>query len=195
MVRAKDAIFIYQRLSAESIPVWLTGGWGIDALLQAQTRPHKDLDLIMLLDDVVRMRKVLAHDGYQLKELWSENCWVPDKSGADTPTAFVLQDSEGHQIDAHAMRMDDEGNGIPAWNNEEEIFFRMEDLAGDGAIAGVAVRCITPAMQAVCHTGYDIPDFQMRDMKLLHQRFGVGYSSGQFHPGSKPRAPVRPTPQ
>ena len=60
MVRAEDVISIYQNLSANGIQVWLTGGWGIDALLQEQTRPHKDLDLIILVDDVVRMRDLLG---------------------------------------------------------------------------------------------------------------------------------------
>jgi lincosamide nucleotidyltransferase A/C/D/E len=179
MVSAEDAILIYRRLFSEGIQVWLTGGWGIDALLREQTRPHKDLDIIMLLDDVIRMREVLALDGYQLEKLWPENNWVKDGTWAETPTAFVLQDSKSHQIDAHAMRMDDQGNGIPAWNNEEGILFRMEDLTGVGSIAGVEVRCITPAMQVVCHTGYDLPEFQVCDLRLLHQRFDVGYPSGQ----------------
>jgi len=115
MVRAEDVISIYRSLSANNIQVWLTGGWGIDALLREQTRPHKDLDVIMLLDDIVQMRELLGRDGYGLKELWSENRWVVDSHGTETPTAFVLQDSAGREIDAHAMRLDDRGNGIPAW--------------------------------------------------------------------------------
>ncbi len=55
MVRVEDVISISQLLEADGIQVWLTGGWGIDALLGEQTRPHKDLDVIMLVDDVVRM--------------------------------------------------------------------------------------------------------------------------------------------
>jgi lincosamide nucleotidyltransferase A/C/D/E len=178
MVSAEDAIFIYQRLFSEGFQVWLTGGWGIDALLQEQTRPHNDLDIIVLLDDAIRIREVLVRDGYQLEKLWSENIWVKARSGVETPTAFVLQDSEDRQIDVHAMRIDDQGNGIPMWKNEEGLIFKKEDLAGDGSITGVDVSCITPAMQVVCHTGYDMPDFQMRDMKLLHQRFGIGYPVG-----------------
>jgi lincosamide nucleotidyltransferase A/C/D/E len=174
MVNAEDAIIIYRRLLLEGVRVWLTGGWGIDALLQEQTRPHKDLDIIVLLDDAIRMREVLAREGYQLEKLWSENSWVKDKSGAETPTAFVLRDSEYRQIDVHAMRIDDQGNGIPAWKNEEGLVFEKEDLYGDGSITGIEVHCITPSMQVTCHTGYDMPEFQMRDMKLLHQRFSIG---------------------
>jgi lincosamide nucleotidyltransferase A/C/D/E len=82
MVRAEDVICIYERLLTNGIQVWLTGGWGIDALLGGQTRPHKDIDVIMLLDDVVRMRELLNRDGYGLKELWSENRWVMMHKGS-----------------------------------------------------------------------------------------------------------------
>ena len=94
MVTAEDVVSIYRRLLDNGIQVWLTGGWGIDALLGEQTRPHKDLDVIVLLDDVARLVEVLGQDGYDLKELWSENLWVVDGEGVETATAFVLQDSE-----------------------------------------------------------------------------------------------------
>jgi hypothetical protein len=28
-------------------------------------------------------------------------------------------------------------------------------------------------MQMLCHTGYELPDKQLRDLELLHERFGV----------------------
>jgi hypothetical protein len=52
---------------------------------------------------------------------------------------FVLQDSEGREVDAHAMRLDDRGNGVPAWV-DEGLVFKGEDLAGEGMIAGFAAR-------------------------------------------------------
>jgi lincosamide nucleotidyltransferase A/C/D/E len=174
MVRAEDAISIYQSLLASNIQVWLTGGWGIDALLQEQTRPHKDIDVVMLVDDVVRMRDLLGLAGYGLKELWSENTWAVDSHGNEVPTAFVLQDSEGREVDAHAMRLDDRGNRVPAWA-EEGLVFRWEDLAGEGMIAGFAVRCVCPQMQVLLHTGYNLPGEQLRDVELLCERFGVEY--------------------
>ncbi len=174
MVCADDVIHICQRFSANDIQVWLSGGWGIDALLREQTRSHKDLDIILLVDDIVRMRELLDHDGYCLKELWPENSWVVDAHGIETPTAFVLHDSEGREIDAHAMRLDDRGNGIPTWADEGLVFER-QDLAGEGMIAGFAVRCLGPEMQVLCHTGYELPDEQARDLELLQERFGVEY--------------------
>jgi lincosamide nucleotidyltransferase A/C/D/E len=174
MVHAEDVISIYQHLLDNDIQVWLTGGWGIDALLGEQTRPHKDLDVIMLLDDVVRMRKLLARDGYGLKELWSENRWVVDALGAETATAFVLQDSEEREFDAHAMHLDDQGNGIPAWE-AEGLVFKRQDLSGEGTISGLAVQCLSPEMQMLCHTGYELPEKQLRDLEQLHKKFGVEY--------------------
>jgi lincosamide nucleotidyltransferase A/C/D/E len=180
MVRAKDVVSIYQSLSADNIQVWLTGGWGIDALLQEQTRPHKDLDIIMLVDDVARMRELLGRAGYSLKELWSENRWVVDSHGTEIPTAFVLHDSEGREVDAHAMRLDDRGNGVPAWAHKG-LVFRREDLAGEGVIAGLTVRCISAEMQAWSHTGYDLPQEQVRDLDLLCERLGIKVPNEHAH--------------
>ena len=139
MVEAQDVISLYQSLSANKIQVWLVGGWGIDALLQEQTRPHKDLDVLMLVDDVVRMRDLLGRAGYGLVELWSENRWDVDSSGVEIPTAFVLENSEGRQVDAHAMRLDDKGHGIPAWVNEGLVFKTEEGeyfVPADEAVRG-----------------------------------------------------------
>ena len=79
----------------------------------------------------------------------------------------------GREVDAHALRLDDRGNGMPAWVDDEGLLFTKEDLAGEGMIAGFAVRCLSPAMQVLCHTGYNLPNVQLRDLDLLHERFGV----------------------
>ena len=39
---------LLQLLESNSIPVWLDGGWGIDALIQTQTRTHQDVDIISI---------------------------------------------------------------------------------------------------------------------------------------------------
>ena len=173
MVNTEDVIKLYNRLMANGIQVWLSGGWGIDALLGEQTRAHKDLDVIMLMDDVVRLREILGYDGYVLKELWSENRWTIDAQGVETATAFVLDDGEGRQVDAHALRIDNQGNGIPAWVEEHGFIFTKQDLAGEGMIGGLAVRCLSAESQVICHTGYELPEKQVGDLERLHEKFGV----------------------
>ena len=159
-------------LSGHGIATWLIGGWGVDALLGEQTRPHKDLDVLVLVDDVARMCEFFGSDGYHLQYLWSENRHSIDGKGVEIETAFVLGDAEGREIDVHALRLDDEGNGIPAWEAAEFVF-RSRDLAGEGTIEGVAVRCVTAEVQMVCHAGYDLPDAHRRDVEMLRARFGV----------------------
>ena len=188
MVCAEDAISIYKHLSTNGIQVWLTGGWGIDALLGEHTRPHKDLDVIMLLDDVVHLRELLDRDGYTLKELWSENLWAFDTHGIKTATAFVLRDSDGHELDVHALRFDELGNGIPTWENAGGITFTKQDLAGVGMIAGFTVQCMSPENQMLCHTGYELPDYQRRDLLQLHEKFGIELPEAlAYPPGSTGR--------
>lgn len=176
MVSQGEAISIHKRLIEQGIKVWLTGGWGIDALLGEQTRPHKDLDVIVLVDDVARLRELMGRDEYVLKELWSENRWVVDAQGTETATAFVLHDSQGRELDVHAMRLDDRGDGVPAWEAEGFALTR-HDLAGEGVIGGVPVRCLSPEMQVRCHTGYELPDEQLRDLEVLNEKFGVEHPS------------------
>ncbi len=173
MVTAKDAIKIYKKLTTNGIKVWLTGGWGIDALLGKQTRSHKDLDVIMLLDDVVRMRELLRSEGYVKEELWSENQLATDTNGNETATAFVLIDREGREFDVHAMTIDDQGNGIPAWKEAKDFIFKRKDLVGVGMIAGVAVQCITAESQITCHTGYELSEKQRNDIELLREKYGM----------------------
>jgi lincosamide nucleotidyltransferase A/C/D/E len=125
---AEDAIFLYQLLTTNTIHTWIIGGWGIDALLGEQTRTHKDLDILVLVDDVARLLKLLEGEGFHLAYLWEENRFVQDSQGNETATAFVWQDDSGREIDAHAMWLDQQGNGIPAWTVEEGFLFPRKDL-------------------------------------------------------------------
>ena len=173
MVSGEEVININKLLATNGIQVWLTGGWGIDALLGDQTRSHKDLDVFIQRDDISRMCEILGKEGYSLKELWSENLWVLDAKGIKIATAFVLQDPLGRELDVHAMHMDEYGNGIPEWEKAEGFILTEPDLSGVGVIAGFSVQCITAEKQTLCHTGYELPDYQLRDLKLLHEKFGV----------------------
>ena len=88
-------------------------------------------------------------------------------------TAFVLRDDAGREIDAHAMWLEYQGNGVPAWIVEEGFLFPQKDLAGKGVIAGVYVQCISPQMQLVCHTGYDLPEAHLWDIERIRAKFEI----------------------
>jgi len=45
------------------IEVWLDGGWGVDALLETQTRPHKDVDIIVRVSALPTLCELLLSRG------------------------------------------------------------------------------------------------------------------------------------
>ncbi len=170
---AEDVIFLYQLFTSATIAVWIIGGWGIDALLGEQTRMHKDLDVLVLMDDVARLLALLEGQNYSLAYLWEENRFMPDRQEKEIATAFVWRDGGGHEIDVHAMRLDDDGNGVPMWIVDEALLFRRQDLEAQGVIGDVRVRCISPQMQLAYHTGYELPESHLRDMERIRAKFGI----------------------
>ncbi len=169
---AEEALFLYQLLTTNGITTWIIGGWGIDALFGEMSRTHKDLDILVLVDDVARLQSLLEQEGLHFAYLWEENRFVQDRQGNATATAFVGQDDAGREIDAHALWLDDQGNGVPAWGVKEGFLFPREDLAEQGGIAGERVNCISPKMQLVCHTGYDLPETHLRDVERIRAKIG-----------------------
>src|SRR3989344_5391111 len=98
-MQAKEVIQFYQKLNNLGIKIWIDGGWSVDALLEKQIRPHKDLDIAMEWKDVPKLREILFVEGYkQIKE--------------DSKWNFVLADSQGHEIDVHAFVYDNKGNVV-----------------------------------------------------------------------------------
>jgi lincosamide nucleotidyltransferase A/C/D/E len=182
-VDGRDVVDLYLALLHEGVQVWVDGGWGVDALLERQTRSHKDFDAIAAFDDLPVLTAALADRGFALKVVWEENRWVAHTEpvqliGREDPcrsvaTAFVLSDPIGREIDIHAVRFDEVGRGIPAWNSD--FIFPVETFDGRGVIEGVTVRCLSAEMQMRTHTGYELQQKDLHDLRLLHERFGVDY--------------------
>jgi len=42
---AVKAVELYQMFEENGVEIWVDGGWGVDALLEDQTREHTDLDI------------------------------------------------------------------------------------------------------------------------------------------------------
>jgi len=166
-MKAKDVIAFYRRLEESGIQIWLDGGWGVDALLEEQTRPHKDLDVVVRAEDVARMNEVLGREGFEFAE--------------GTPTNFVLRDPVGREIDVHVARFDEHGNGIYRMQNGEDWVYPAEGFGGKGKINGFHVRCLSPSVQMLCHTGYELREKDLREMELLHERFDVDYPEEHAH--------------
>jgi len=154
-------IELLRLLDNAAISVWLDGGWGIDALLETQTRTHRDVDIILPVADVPKLQELLARRGFAIRE------------GAP-PDSFVLANGSGLEVDVHAIAFDDDGNGVYRMQNGNDWIFPAEGFSGRGVIDGKSVSCLSPTTQVLCHAhGYTPVENDFRDMERLKERFGV----------------------
>ena len=151
-----DVLELVKLFDEYQIEVIIDGGWGVDALLGEQTRPHSDLDIAMPHKYVPQIRIALEAVGYKD---------VPRPDSKDCN--FVMGDDLGHEVDIHTYTFDAQGNlvfGLP---------YPLDSLDGTGLIDGYPVRCITPEWLIKFHTGYQLDDIDYRDVQALCQRFGI----------------------
>ncbi len=85
-----DVLHVIDLLEAAGVPVWVDGGWGVDALLGEQTRPHDDLDLALEHRDLVRFLQAMGDAGFRLLR-------------DDGPFNKVLVDEAGRTVDYHVF--------------------------------------------------------------------------------------------
>jgi lincosamide nucleotidyltransferase A/C/D/E len=158
---ASDVLELYNSLKKLEVEIWIDGGWGVDALLEKQTRPHKDLDIAIQQKDVAKLRNLLEGRGY--REI---------KLDIARPHNFVLADSDSHEIDVHVIVLDEQGNGIygPFENGE---MYPAGALAGTGIIAGHIVRCISAVWTIKFHSGYELKQKDYQDVSALCEKFGI----------------------
>jgi lincosamide nucleotidyltransferase A/C/D/E len=158
---AADVLEIYFTLNGLGIHIWIDGGWGVDALLHRQTRPHKDLDIAMQAKDVGRFEQFLTSRGYRRVNLEIER-----------PFNFVLGDGNGHEIDVHAIVLDEKGNGVYG-PPESGQMYPADSLTGTGMIEGQPVRCISAEWMVKFHSGYELKGKDFKDVSALCAEYGI----------------------
>ncbi len=158
-----DVIDLYSQLNNLGIEVWLDGGWGVDALLSEQTRPHADVDIVIQQKDVPKLRALLETQGYKDVPRDDTSAWN-----------FVLGDNNGRLVDVHAVALDAEGNGLygPV---EKGVMYPASSLTGIGVVSGHMVKCISPEYMIKFHTGYPPREGDFKDVSALCARFGMDY--------------------
>ena len=146
-----------ERLEAARIDVWVQGGWGVDALVRRQTRPHDDLDLAVDVDLLDDAAVALAPLGFG----HDVSAWP------GLPARYVLRDDSGRQVDFHPLRFDEHGNGLQDLGDGRFGRHPAGGLAGEGEIGDRQVRCCTVELQVRFHQGYEHRDRDRHDLKLL----------------------------
>ncbi len=155
-MHAHEVVELIQFLKYHDIEIIIDGGWGVDALLGKQTRPHADLDIALPHKDVSRLRELLkARSYYEIVSTDTREC------------NFVLADDKDHEIDVHSYTFDDQGTLIFG------VAYPVESLTGRGYINNCPVKCITPEWMVKFHTGYELDENDYLDVAALCNHFGI----------------------
>jgi lincosamide nucleotidyltransferase A/C/D/E len=159
---AADVAAVLDRLEAAGVERWVDGGWGIDALLGRQTRPHSDLDIVVRREALAAAEAALAAAGFS---------HAPEEEPG-LPARLVLRDQARRQVDVHPVVFDASGDAWQDLGDGKRGRYRAQGLTGVGRIGGSRVRCITPELQVAHHQGYELSPHERRDLALLAERFG-----------------------
>jgi lincosamide nucleotidyltransferase A/C/D/E len=168
MMNETDAADLLKKASERTIEVWLDGGWGVDALVGRQTRPHDDIDLFVQWKDATAIMELLLSENFRE---------VPAEYTNEGHTAW--RTDNGRTVDLHLFEFaEDGGDGNEANRYGGMLLFEGESypaslLDGRGTIGGVAVRCLTPEAQLLYHQGYEHNENDVHDVVLLCGTFGL----------------------
>ena len=156
-MRSEDVLDVLDRLAAEGVVAWVDGGWGVDALLQQQTRGHSDLDLVIDAAAVSRLSTVLIAQGFAVVRDW-------------LPTAIAFKHTDGRAIDLHPVELTPDGGGDQIQLDGVKRFHYAAPTYG--RIGGRLVACCTVETQIASHIGYQPHEHDLADMRALAKKFG-----------------------
>lgn len=154
-MRSSDVVEIVVGLAEAGVPVWIDGGWCIDALVGAQTREHNDLDIAVDRQHEPALRTWFVERGYR-----------PTPTSDSSPWNYVLTDTAGRQVDVHVFAFEDGGDHIYG------VAYPRDALMGHGVIDGVSVSCISPEWMFRFKTAYEPTASDLADVHLLAAAFG-----------------------
>lgn len=151
---AADVVAVLELLAKAGVDCWIDGGWGVDALVGRQTRPHEDLDLVIGMSDVARAIAALEQAGFEIDEDLR-------------PISFTMCTTEGRKVDFHPVTWNAEGGGVQAQPANSSWTYPAEGFLGVGLVAGQKAKCLTAKVQILCHDGYDLDPSDFHDLDLM----------------------------
>jgi lincosamide nucleotidyltransferase A/C/D/E len=158
-VDGSEVLRVLEALGEGGVAAGISGGWGVDALLGRQTRPHDDVDLGIDASRLDLAVSLLAPLGY-------------DVTADQRPARVELHAASG-RVDLHPIVWRPDGSGIQQGFGDERFAYPPGSLSASGRIDGRAVRCATPELQVLFHSQYEPGDRDRRDMSALAERFGL----------------------
>ncbi len=126
MVSKTDAIEIILYAEENGINIWIDGGWGVDALLEEETRAHNDIDLFVEESNSKKFIEIIKEKGFaEVTEAYT------------TASHTVWKDVKGRIIDLHIYKFNEQGYLV-----FEGEAYPTKVCGGIGKIGDKTVRCI-----------------------------------------------------
>ena len=157
MVNKIDAIEIITYAEENGITIWIDGGWGVDALLEEETRVHNDIDLFVEESNSKIFIDILKVKGFaEVTESYT------------TAYHTVWKDTKDRIIDLHIFKLNEQGYIV-----FEGEAYPPSVFSGIGKIGDKVVKCIDAENQVLFHLGYEHNENDVHDVKLLCERFDI----------------------
>ncbi len=142
-------------LDAAGCRSWLAGGWGVDALVGRQTRPHRDLDLLVEASSMESALSALRRLGYEV-----ETDWLPVRVEVASP-------GRGW-VDLHPVAFDADGHGVQAGPDGTTYEYPAGCLVS-GRIDDREVGALSVRRQLELHEGYPPRAVDRHDAAVLRE--------------------------
>jgi lincosamide nucleotidyltransferase A/C/D/E len=150
-----EVIVVLTAVRSTGCRYWLEGGWGVDALVGRQTRPHRDVDVDFEANYERDVMEALAGLGYSVETDWR-------------PNRVELSASGGRRVDLHPLVIDENGDARQAaldggWHEFHRSWFIT------GNLGGVTVPCVSIEAQRLFRTGYELRIVDRLDLAHLER--------------------------
>jgi lincosamide nucleotidyltransferase A/C/D/E len=160
-MKLESVLKLCRAFEAEGLDFWIDGGWGVDALLGEQTRPHSDLDLAVRFSNLMVFEQVLAPLGYRPVRDPEQRVWNP-----------VFHHATDGSVDLHGFVLNANGEGILGELSENSMY-PAGALDGLGRIGTMTVRCIAAPFVLMFRNGFEPRDVDHHDVDALCRRFDL----------------------
>ena len=151
---APDVLRLYEELEGRGIPIWIDGGWCVDALLGRQTRAHPDLDIAVERRFAEQLEQLLLSWGYQRRNADHASAWN------------YSMGQQGRVVDVHVFEFDENGKNIYG------VQYPFGSLNGEGVILQAKVRCVGPEWMFKFKTAYTPREKDLQDVQALAAKYG-----------------------
>ena len=154
---------LIRQLEGCGAPVWVDGGWAVDALVGRETRPHGDLDIAIEQRHVAIARALLERRDFRDAARDDTRAWN-----------FVLEHQDGREVDFHVIEINEQGDGVYGPPELNELY-PAETLTGRGILDGHTVRCLSPHGLIGFRVDYPHPprERDFHDVRVVCDHFGI----------------------